>query len=161
MRAVADTTLVAATVCVGLIAGVLGSFAVAVMPALRGASDRTFVETMHRVNVSILNPPFLLTFMGGIVLSGAAAVLYWIDDRRGPVPWVVAGFVLYLVVLVITGAVNVPLNNELDAAGDPRHIADLAAVRERFEDRWVLWNAIRSAINVGACTCLAIALLTS
>lgn len=156
MRAVANTTLISATVCVGLVAGLLGAFAIAIMPALRGAGDRTFVETMQRINVSILNPVFLGAYVGGLLLSAAAVVLFWVDDERGAVPWVVAGLVLYLAVLVITDRINVPLNVQLDAAGDPSQITDLGAVRRRFEDRWVTWNAIRSVVNVAAFSCLAI-----
>jgi uncharacterized membrane protein len=154
----ADATLIGATVCVGLVAGLLGAFAVAVMPALRGATDHTFVETMQRVNVSILNPLFLTTYMGGLVLSAAAAVLHWVDDDRGPLPWILSGLVLYIVVLAITGGVNVPLNDELVAAGDPAAIADIGAVRRHFEDRWVTWNVVRSLANVAAFSCLAIAI---
>lgn len=161
MRTLANTTLISATVCVGLVAGLLGAFAVAIMPALRGAGDRTFVETMQRINVSILNPVFLSAFMGGLLLSAAAVVLHWIDDRRGAVPWIVAGLVLYIVVLAITNRVNVPLNEQLDAAGDPAGIADLGAVRRRFEDRWVTWNIVRSIANVAAFACLAIGILVS
>ena len=45
---------------------------------------------------------------------------------------------LYLVAVVITVAVNVlPLNDDLKAAGDPDRIADLAGVRQRFDEaRW-------------------------
>ena len=161
MRSVANTSLISATVCVGLVAGLLGAFAVAIMPALRGASDRTFVETMQRINVSILNPIFLGAYAGGLLLSAASIVLHWVDDERGAVPWIVAGTVLYFVVLAITGRVNVPLNEQLDAAGDPTRIADLGAVRRQFEDRWVTWNVIRSVVNVAAFACLAIAILVA
>lgn len=159
MRVLANTTLIAATVCVGLVGGLLGAFAVAVMPALRGASDRTFVETMQRINVSILNPIFLTAFLGGMVFSATAALLYWTDDRRGAVAWIVAGLGLYIVVLAITGRVNVPLNDQLEAAGDVARIADLRAVRSRFEDRWVAWNIARSVANVAAFCCLAVGIL--
>lgn len=162
MRVLSHTTLVAATVSVGLVAGLLGAFAVAIMPALRGATDRTFVETMQRINVSILNPIFLSAFMGGLLLSAAAVVLHWVDDdRRDAVPWIVAGLVLYVVVVAITSRVNVPLNEQLDAAGDPDRIADLGAVRRHFEDRWVTWNIVRSVVNVAAFCCLSIGLLVA
>ena len=40
---------------------------------------------------------------------------------------------------------NVPLNNDIKAAGDPERIDDIAAVRRRFnEERWVRWNNIRA-----------------
>jgi uncharacterized membrane protein len=159
VRSLANTSLISATVCVGLVAGLLGAFAVAIMPALRGASDRTFVETMQRINVSILNPIFLGAYMGGLLLSVAAVVLHWIDDERGALPWIIAGTVLYLVVLVITDRVNVPLNEQMDAIGDPTRATDLGAARQQFEDRWVTWNVIRSVVNVGAFVCLAVGIL--
>ena len=58
-------------------------------------------------------------------------------------PWIAAALVLYVATLVITIGFNVPLNNELAAAGDPDRIRDLAAVRERFEAAWVRWNIAR------------------
>ena len=64
MRTVQNLVLVSATVTTGLVAGLLGGFACAVMPALRGADDRTFVDVMQRINVAILNPVFLTVFMG-------------------------------------------------------------------------------------------------
>jgi uncharacterized membrane protein len=54
---------------------------------------------------------------------------------------------------------NVPLNNELAAAGDPDHIADLAAVRERFEASWVRWNIARAVTSSAAFGCLIRALV--
>jgi uncharacterized membrane protein len=68
--------------------------------------------------------------------------------------------VLYLAVFVITVGVHVPLNDEIKAAGDPDRIADLAVVRERFdEDRWVSWNIVRAVASTTALGCLAWALV--
>ena len=66
---------------------------------------------------------------------------------------------LYIVMFVITGRINVPLNDELVAAGDPSGIADLHAVRHHFEGPWVAWNVVRTFANVGAVCCLAHALI--
>jgi uncharacterized membrane protein len=63
-------------------------------------------------------------------------------------------------VVVITMAVNVPLNDAIKAAGDPDRIGDLAAVRERFDEtRWAAWNLVRVATSVAAFGCLAWALV--
>src|SRR6478752_2811705 len=101
------------------------------MPALRTADDRTFVTTMQRINVAIVNAWFLICFVGSLALLAAAAVVHLPAGHRTVLPWVVAAFVLYLVVFVVTRAINIPLNNQLDAAGPPARIADLAAVRAR------------------------------
>ena len=61
--------------------------------------------------------------------------------------------------LVITFAVNVPLNDRLEAAGDPARIPDLHAVREQFEAAWVRWNVVRTVACTLAFGCLAWALV--
>jgi uncharacterized membrane protein len=158
MRLVETVALIAATITVGLMAGVFVSFSVAVMPGLSRAHDRTFVDAMQRINVAILNGWFLTCFLGGLVLSGLAMVLWLVDGRPGSA-WVIAGFALYAATIAITAAVNVPLNNELDAAGPVANIGDLAVARQRFEPTWVRWNAWRTLTNVASFGCLCWALL--
>jgi uncharacterized membrane protein len=62
--------------------------------------------------------------------------------------------VLYAATLVITMGLNVPLNNQLVAAGDPAGIPDPAAVREKFESAWVRWNTARTLVGTAALGCL-------
>ena len=154
-----DITLTAATITTGLIAGLFFTYANNVMPALRGADDRAFVDVMQRINVVILNPLFLGAFMGGLVLSVAAAVSVSAADDRTALPWIVAGVVLHVAMFAITRVINIPLNNELAAAGDVAITGDARAVRERFEARWNTWNVVRAAISVAAFCCLATGLL--
>ncbi len=155
MDTLRGAALIAATLTTGLVAGLFYSYACSVMPALKGTDDRTFVDTMQRVNVAIVNGWFLLAFLGAAVLGVLAAVLHFGRPGFG---WVVAGAALYLVTIVITGVVNVPLNNALDAAGEPSRITDLAAVRERFETTWVRWNTARAVTSTAGFACLVLAL---
>ena len=75
-------------------------------------------------------------------------------------PWIGGALVLQLAMAVITIGINVPLNDGIKAAGDPGQIADLAAVRERFnEARWVGWNIFRGVASTVALGCLAWALV--
>ena len=154
-----SATLVAATLTTGLMAGLFAAFWYAIMPGLGRASDLAFVEGMQRINVAILNGWFGLCFAGALVFSVVAAILHAGAERRSVLPWIVAGAVLYLVVLVVTFAVNVPLNDRLDAAGDPGRIGDLHAVRDRFEAAWVRANAVRTLACTLAFGCLAWALV--
>jgi uncharacterized membrane protein len=149
------TALVAATLATGLVAGLFYSYACSVMPALRGADDRTFVNTMRRINVAIVNGWFLLAFLGAAVLGVLAAVLHL---GRAGFGWVAAGAVLHLATIAITGAVNVPLNNALDAAGDPAAHPDPASVRGAFETTWVRWNLVRTATSSAGFLLLVLAL---
>ncbi|MGW7480044.1 anthrone oxygenase family protein [Nonomuraea muscovyensis] len=51
------------------------------------------------------------------------------------------------------------MNDRLAQAGDPAKIADLAAVREWFEARWVTWNIVRALAAAGSFGCLIWALV--
>ena len=42
------------------------------MRALAGTDDRTFIEVMQRINVAIVNPWFLISFLGSIACTAAA-----------------------------------------------------------------------------------------
>jgi uncharacterized membrane protein len=159
MIALQTATLLTATITTALIAGLFFAYSCSVMPGLARSSDRTLVETMQNINRAILNPWFLLPFVGSIPLIALAAVLAWFGQGRPALAWVIAALVVYVVAFLMTMVVNVPLNNDLDAAGDPDHIADLAAVRERFEDRWVMWNILRTLAHTVAFGLLAWALV--
>jgi uncharacterized membrane protein len=152
-------TLIAATMTMGLMAGLFTAFAYSVMPGLHRTGDRTFVEAMQRINVAILNGWFLIAFLGALLFTALAVVFHLGDGRRPVLPWVVAALVLYVVVLVVTMGINVPLNDRLNAAGSPDKIPDLAAVREHFETRWVYWNIVRAVASTAAFGCLTWALV--
>jgi uncharacterized membrane protein len=152
--------LVVATMATGLMAGVFGLYANAIMPGLRTTDDRTFVGAFQSIDEAITNPLFLTTFVGALVIIGVAALLHLGEGGRPVLPWTVAAFVLYLAVFLVTVRVNVPVNDEIKAAGDPDRIADLAAVRERFDEtRWVRWNIVRTVMATAAFGCLTWALV--
>ncbi|WP_091060238.1 DUF1772 domain-containing protein [Micromonospora humi] len=155
MRLVQHLSLLAATVGAGLMAGLFAAFAYAVMPALRGADDRTFVDAMQRINVTIVNGLFLLIFLGTPVLAALSAALAWRGAGRPALPWIVVGLALYLVMFAVTAAVNVPLNDALAAAG----AADLHAARQRFEATWVTWNVVRAVASTAGFGALCAALV--
>jgi uncharacterized membrane protein len=158
LRAIA---LIAATMTMGLMAGVFSQYANSIMPGLRRTDDRTFVGAFQALDRAIINPLFLMFgFVGALVFTGLAALLHLGGTVRSVLPWVVAAFVLYLGVVVITGTVNVPLNNDIKAAGAPDTIEDLAAVRRRFDEaKWSRWNAVRAVATTVAFGCLAWALV--
>lgn len=151
----AGAVLGAATVATGLIAGVFYIFACAIMPALARSDDRVFIEVMQNVNDVIQNPLFFLGFVGALALTAVAAR----QSRGAPNRWwVFAAFAAYALVVLLTVAVNVPLNDDLASAGAPARIADPAAVRDHFEDTWVAWNVVRAVLSTVAPACLTRAL---
>ena len=149
------TVLAAAILTTGLMAGVFGLYAHTIMPGLRHTDDRTFVGAFQSMDKAIMNPWFMAAFLGALVLTGLAAALHFSADRRNLLPWIGTAFALYLIAVIITMAVNVPLNDALKAAGDPARIGDLAAVRQHFhEARWSAWNLARTLTSTAAFGCL-------
>jgi uncharacterized membrane protein len=149
MSSVSGVVLVAAIVAAGLIAGLFYAYAVSVMPGLARADDHTFVTAMRQINIAIVNGWFLLTFLGAPLLAAAAAVLHLPADVRRALPWLIAGFVLLLVMVVITAAVNIPMNNALESG-----TTNLAELRARFETGWVRWNLLRALVSTAGFGCL-------
>jgi uncharacterized membrane protein len=154
-----NATLLAATLCTGLMAGLFAAFAYSVMPGLARSSDRTTVEAMQRINEAIMNPVFMLLFMGAIPLLGAAVVLVRREPGRPALAWLVAALACYLVAFMVTSGANVPLNDQLAQAGAPGHVTHLAAVRDDFESPWVAWNVVRAVLHTASFACMAWALL--
>jgi uncharacterized membrane protein len=151
------STLMGATLTMGLVAGAFTLYAHSIMPALRKTDDHTFVAAFQQLDRAIINPWFMITAFGGaLVLTLVAGIA----NRGTPaLPWIAAAFGLYLVAVIITVAVNVPLNDAIKAAGDPARI-DVAQVRAQFnEARWAAWNLVRVATSVPAFGLLAWALV--
>jgi uncharacterized membrane protein len=152
-----NLTLLTAATLAGLQAGTYYTWASGVMPGLARTDDRTFVHAMQEMNVAIVNPVFLASFLGAPVLAGLAVAVSSSTAR----PWAIAGAALAVGTVVITAAGNIPLNNALDAAGPVSRITDLAAVRADFEGLWVKLNVARALTATGALMCLSRAALAS
>ncbi|SFC67383.1 Uncharacterized membrane protein [Nocardioides terrae] len=141
--------LLLATVAAGLQAGTYYVWACGVMPGLARADDKTFVTALNHMNAAIVNPVFMLTFLGAPLLAGVALV---VGPGRG---WITAGLVLAVLTFLITVAGNVPLNDALTRAGS----AHPGAAREAFESAWVRWNVARTVTSTGALAALGWAAL--
>jgi uncharacterized membrane protein len=152
----ADIVLVAAVIAMGLLAGLIYAFSIAVMPGLTAADDRTLVDAMQQMAD---NPAFPLTFLAAPALATVALVQARRSDSPKTARWIVAGLALYTVAAVVTFAIHIPLNEDLKQAGDPARIENLAAVHDDFVTPWVAWNIVRTLASTAAFGALAWALV--
>jgi len=133
--------LLAATVTAGLQAGTYYTWASGVMPGLARTDDHAFTSSMNHINVAIVNPVFMLSFLGAPALAAAAVAATTGSART----WAIAGLVCALGTVAVTAMGNVPLNDALAAGGS----------RADFETAWVRWNVVRTLTSTGALACLA------
>ncbi|WP_433798898.1 anthrone oxygenase family protein [Actinomycetospora sp. CA-084318] len=119
----------------GLLGGVYLAFDLAVLPALRrvpvGAPGPDPGDTMRAINVAIVRPSFLALLFGAPAFAVAAAVL-------APSPLSIGSAALQVGGLVVTMAVNVPLNDRL-AGGESF---------DRVVGPWLRAHRIRTAAAV-------------
>src|ERR1700754_4997915 len=120
MNTLSALSLLAATLTTGLATGAFALYAHTIMPGLKETDDRTFVAAFQSMDRAIINPWFMSTaFIGALLLTLAAVRT---NLCRDPLPGVAAALALYLIAVVVTFAVNVPLNDAIKAAGDPDRI---------------------------------------
>ena len=142
----------AAVLLVGVSAGVFFTYQNSVLPGLRALDDRAFAKAMNSMNRAILNPAFMLFFVGSMVALAAAAIVGFVTGAILPAWLFAAAAVVYQVgVIFVTGGVNVPLNNALANDND----------RRAFEPRWVRWNSVRTLSAIVAFALAIAALLVA
>lgn len=157
-----DSIMIAAVLCCSLVAGLMFTFAVVVMPGLRRLGDREFLGAFRVVDGVIRGgqPIFLAVWAGSAVLPALAVVVRLLSDG-GPVLGllVAAAAVSVVGVHLPTMTVNVPLNRRLHAVDvgvldEP----DTRLLRREFEPRWTRWNLARTVASVLVVLLLVLAL---
>lgn len=123
-----------------------------VLPALDQVPPTVAVASMRSLNESVLTPVFLVAFFALPVLSAAAALVVAADGA--PIAAGLLGFAvgLQVLVIVITGTMNVPLNEQLahtEAAAEEAWAA--------FSSAWQRAHRLRTVASGMALACCAAA----
>lgn len=137
-------TLIAAFLNLVLLAAVFGvyfTYSNSVVPGLDKADPEKAVEAMRKMNIAIINPTFLATFIGPVVTSAVTGFLLLGLDEDTSAYLYLAAAVIYLVGgHVITGRINIPLNNALENSTS----TDWQQRWADFSPRWRRWNTVRT-----------------
>ena len=142
----------------GVVAGIVFSFSTFVMKALSQLPARTGIVAMQRINVTIINPLFMLVFLGTPAASLYLAIVGVIDLSEPGVGYLLAGSVLHIVgSLLVTIAFNVPRNNEL-ATLDPDN-EEASTTWSKYLREWTAWNHVRTVSSLGSTVLLSLGLL--
>ena len=143
MSILLETVTVATAIASGLVGGVFFAFSNFVMAALGARPDREGIAAMQAINVTVLNPLFMLLLFAPVVACAGLAIAALGDLGEAHAPWLLAGALLYVLGCAgVTIALNVPLNEQLlrQAPDDPA----AAAVWRRYLSRWTAYNTLRT-----------------
>ncbi|WP_332766362.1 anthrone oxygenase family protein [Phenylobacterium sp.] len=145
LERVLTTAVFTAAIGSGVVGGIFYAFSTFIMPALARIPAEQGTAAMRMINITVINPLFMLAWMGTalicLVLAGGA--LFW---WQGPGGWLilVASLLYLLGCFASTMVFNVPLNNQLAAAD----AAQLATLWPRYLDVWTMWNHVRAVAPI-------------
>lgn len=123
-------------VLLGAVYGVFFAYSNSVVPGLDRTDPERAAAGMRGMNVAIINPRFLATFVGPVITSAATGfLLLGLDETTAALLWLAAAVVYLAGSLVVTGTRNVPMNNALDNG---------TLAWTDFAPRWRRWNTVRT-----------------
>lgn len=150
----AVTWLLGATAAAAAVfSGAMFVFSAFVMPALSDLAPRDAVLAMQAMNLRAPNSLLVVPLGAAAVGSLAILVMAFVGDGSDRVLQV-AGALLALGSVVITGIGNVPLNNRLAILDAQLATAD---AWQAFSRPWLAWNGARSAVALAGAVLLAVA----
>ena len=107
-------------------------------------SPETFVAVGHEMIQNLGMPMAVLLPLA--LLSGLVTLVLLWPHRTAAFWWLAAGFVLMVAALVITLAVEVPIDNQIETWT----AATLPGDWRSIQSRWELFHTIRTFLSIGA-----------
>ena len=108
-------------------------------------SGETFVTVGHQM-IQNLGVPMAVLLPLALVSALVTLVLLRRDRHTGAFWWLAAGFALMVAALVVTLAVEVPIDNQIQ----DWTAATLPGDWRSIQSRWELWHTIRTFFSIGA-----------
>jgi uncharacterized membrane protein len=143
-----DVLTAAATVGSGLLGGVFFAFSAFVMSGLRRLPDPGGAAAMRSINITAPRPPLMIALFGVSIVCVAIAVRALATWSRPGAGWLLVGAVLTVVgALGVTAAINVPLNDRLEAG---------TITWSRYLAAWDPANHARTILCLAGCAVLLI-----
>jgi uncharacterized membrane protein len=143
-----DVITAVTTVGSGLLAGVFFAFSAFVMSGLQRLPDRDGAASMRSINVTAQRPPLMIALFGVSVLCVVVIVRAFATWSLTGAGWLLTGAILTIAgALGVTAAVNVPLNNRLEAG---------TVTWTRFLAAWDPANHARTVLCLAGCAALLI-----
>jgi uncharacterized membrane protein len=141
----------------GLTAGLCFTWANAITPGIGRLDDLTFLKAFQSMNRAIINPSFLMVFLGPCLLLFVNALLFKNSNQTTFISFLVAAILFFAGIGLVTIFKNVPLNELLDnTVLENTTQVELADLRKTFEKPWNRWHAVRTVCSFAAFSLLII-----
>jgi uncharacterized membrane protein len=145
----------------GAIFGFFYAWVCSTMWGLDDADPRVAIAAMQAMNGSVRNAAFFPAFFLTPVVLAVAATLAARERRRASAGLLAAAAVVYLLGgLVLTMALNVPMNEELAQVVVPTDVAPARAIWEDYSGTWQVYNQVRTVLSGVALGLAAAGLVT-
>lgn len=132
------------TVLFALVMGVFWGTWFSLSRTMDQLSSETFLAVGHEM-IQNLGVPMAVLLPLALLSALVTLVLLW-PDRTAAFWWLAAGFVLMLAALVITLAVEVPIDNQIETWT----AATLPGDWRSIQSRWELWHTVRTFASIAA-----------
>lgn len=143
-------TVIVAILTIVLLSGAYGVFFTysnSVVPGLDQISAEKAVEAMRRINIVIVNPIFLLSLLGPVVTGAVTGfLLLGLDEGAAALLFFSATAIYLIGCVMLTVAVNIPLNNALENSTS----TDWEKRWAEFSPSWKRWNLARALLSIVA-----------
>jgi uncharacterized membrane protein len=140
-RAAQATTIV----LVALVMGVFWGTWFSLSRTMSELSGQTFVAVGHQM-IRNLGGPMAILLPLSLLSALVTLALLWPHRHAAAFGWLAAGFLLMVAALVITLAVEVPIDNQIQ----DWTAATLPADWRSIQSRWELWHTIRTFASIAA-----------
>ncbi len=118
------------------------------MWGLDAAEPATAIAAMQAMNASVRNAVFAPAFFATPLLLILAGALLWTQQRRSSATFFgLAGLVYLFGGLVLTMAVNVPMNEALALVTIPDDANAAAQIWNDYSGPWQFWNQTRTVAS--------------
>jgi uncharacterized membrane protein len=152
------TLTFAAAIGSGVVGGIFYAFSSFVMAALGSLPSAQGAGAMKAINVTVINPVFMLAFMGTAVLClvlAGGSLIWW--GRPGGMLMLAASLLYLPGCFGVTMLFNVPLNNQLARVAPTQE----AILWSRYLDVWTAWNHVRTLASILSAILFTAAMLTA
>jgi uncharacterized membrane protein len=144
--------LAATIVLFALVMGVFWGTWFALSRTMDRLSAATFLAVGHQM-IHNLGQPMAILLPLALLSALVTLALLWPRRHAAAFWWTAAGFLLMVAALVVTLAVEVPIDHRIQVWT----VATLPADWRSTQSRWEQWHTIRSLLSIGAVVAVAIA----